>query len=92
MSGNDYQHWPDPDAEPPLPPVRPGLLGWLRMSERDRQQYEAGIAAYLWRVLERDHEEAFWERLVDWHRAYHVAWGGPTQTGDTASKRETRRW
>lgn len=44
----DYAHWDDgPYQQPPRPPRRPSLWEWGRMSELERQAYEAGITAYL---------------------------------------------
>ena len=74
------------------PPARPTLLGWLRFSERDRQEYEAGVAAYLRYVLKRDHEEAFLARLVDWHIAYDRALHSSKKCGDLVTKHQTHWW
>lgn len=45
---NQYAHWDDgPYQTPPRPPRRPSFYEWIKMSELERQAYEAGIQAYL---------------------------------------------
>lgn len=44
----NYAHWDSgPYQDPPRPPERPSFWAWQVMTEREREAYDAGVAAYL---------------------------------------------